>query len=81
MRDVAVVGLADERWGERVCAVVVADPAHPATKEELVAGCRARLAGFKTPRTITFVAELPRTASGKVRKDELRRCWRQQPAD
>ncbi len=73
VRDVAVVGLADERWGERVCAVVVTDPAHPTTAEELVAGCRARLAGFKTPRTITFVAELPRTASGKVRKDELRR--------
>ncbi len=73
VRDVAVVGLPDERWGERVCAVVVTDPAHPTTAEELVAGCRARLAGFKTPRTITFIAELPRTASGKVRKDELRR--------
>lgn len=73
VRDVAVVGLADERWGERVCAAVVTDPAHPTTTEELVAGCRARLAGFKTPRTITFVTELPRTAAGKVRKDELRR--------
>ncbi len=71
VRDVAVVGVRDERWGERVCAVVVADGAPP-DPERLVAACRERLAGFKTPRSITFVAELPRTASGKVRKDVLR---------
>ncbi|HEX4016269.1 MAG TPA: AMP-binding protein [Frankiaceae bacterium] len=73
VRDVAVVGVADERWGERVCAAVVADSDDPPTSELLVAGCRERLAGFKTPRRIAFVDELPRTASGKVRKDELRR--------
>ena len=73
VRDAAVVGVPDERWGERVCAVIVVDPAQPPTAEELVAGCRTRLAGFKTPRSLTFVNELPRTASGKVRKDELRR--------
>ncbi len=73
VRDVAVVGVADARWGERVCAAVVPDAAAPPTTEALVAGCRDRLAGFKTPRRIAFVDELPRTASGKVRKDELRR--------
>ena len=73
VRDAAVVGVPDERWGERVCAVIVADPGQPPTAEALVAGCRERLAGFKTPRSIEFVDELPRTASGKVRKDELRR--------
>jgi acyl-CoA synthetase (AMP-forming)/AMP-acid ligase II len=73
VRDVAVVGIADERWGERICAAVVPDCDAPPTAEELVAGCRDRLAGFKTPRRIAFVGELPRTASGKVRKDELRR--------
>ena len=73
VRDVAVVGVADERWGERVCAAVVADGEVPPAVEDLVAGCRARLAGFKTPRRIAFVEELPRTASGKVRKDEVRR--------
>jgi acyl-CoA synthetase (AMP-forming)/AMP-acid ligase II len=73
VRDVAVIGLPDERWGERICAVVVADPAHVPDAADLVAGCRAKLAGFKTPRSIEFVTELPRTASGKVRKDELRR--------
>jgi acyl-CoA synthetase (AMP-forming)/AMP-acid ligase II len=73
VRDVAVVGVADERWGERICAAVVADPGDPPAAEALIAGCRERLAGFKTPRRIAFVPELPRTASGKVRKDELRR--------
>ena len=73
VRDVAVVGVADERWGERICAAVVPDAEAPPTAEDLVAECRARLAGFKTPRRIAFVGELPRTASGKVRKDELRR--------
>ncbi len=73
VRDAAVVGIADERWGERVCAAVVPDTDAVPSVEDLVAGCRERLAGFKTPRRIAFVDELPRTASGKVRKDELRR--------
>lgn len=68
--DVAVIGLPDERWGERVCAVVVArDAVEPAA---LIAHCRARLAGFKTPKTIEFVDALPRNASGKVLKHQLR---------
>ncbi len=77
VRDVAVIGLPDERWGERICAVVVADPDAVPDPDDLVKGCRAKLAGFKTPRSIEFVTELPRTASGKVRKDELRRRLRE----
>jgi acyl-CoA synthetase (AMP-forming)/AMP-acid ligase II len=73
VREAAVIGLPDERWGERICAVIVADPARVPTSEALIVGCRERLAGFKAPRSIEFVTELPRTASGKVRKDELRR--------
>jgi acyl-CoA synthetase (AMP-forming)/AMP-acid ligase II len=73
VREAAVIGLPDERWGERICAVIVADPHHQPDPAELIAGCRAMLAGFKTPRSVEFVTELPRTASGKVRKDELRR--------
>ena len=70
VRDVAVVGLPDARWGEVVTAVVVLRT--PADPDELVAHCRAHLAGFKAPRRIEFADELPRTASGKVRKHELR---------
>lgn len=68
VRDVAVVGLPDAEWGERLHAFVVGD----ASAEAIVAACRARLAGFKTPRGISFISELPRNAGGKVLKRELR---------
>jgi len=70
VRDVAVIGLPDERWGEVVSAVVVVR--EPVDAGELVAHCRARLAGFKCPRTVSFVDELPRNAAGKVLKHRLR---------
>ncbi len=71
--DAAVVGVPDRHWGERVCAVLVSAPDGPAREEELVSACRQRLAGFKVPREIVFVTDLPRTSTGKVRKDVLRR--------
>lgn len=69
---VAVVGLADRRWGELVCAVVTA--AHGCTVEpvELIEWTRGRLAGFKRPRRVVVVDELPTNASGKVDKAALR---------
>lgn len=70
VEDVAVVGTADERWGERVCAIVVTR--EPISAHELVAHCRSRLAGFKVPRRIEFVDALPRNATGKVLKQRLR---------
>ncbi|HEU5031391.1 MAG TPA: AMP-binding protein [Spirillospora sp.] len=69
--EVAVVGLPDPRWGQSVCAVIVADGARP-PDEELIGACRARLAGFKTPRRIEYVDALPRTGTGKIRKAVLR---------
>ena len=70
--DVAVIGLPDERWGERVTAVVVPRAGRPApTLDELDAHVRARLAAFKVPRALVLVAELPRNHAGKVRKREL----------
>src|SRR4051794_24883767 len=69
---VAVIGVPHERWGETVKALVVARDGAAVGADELVAFARDRLAGYKLPRSIEFVAELPRTPSGKVLKRELR---------
>jgi len=74
--EVAVIGIPDERWGERPKAFVVLRPGGVADTAGLTAHVRARLAGFKCPRAFEFLAELPRTSTGKVRKFELReREW------
>jgi len=70
--DVAVIGIPDERWGELVKAFVVLRPGCSATGDELVAFARGRLSGYKLPRAVEFVEDLPRTPSGKVLKRELR---------
>ena len=69
---VAVVGVPDSKWGENVCAVVVANPAADIDPMEIVAFVRQTLAGFKVPRHIVVVDELPVTGSGKVVKAEIR---------
>jgi len=70
--DAAVVGLPDERWGERPVAVVVLRPGSGLALAELDAFCRRRLAGFKVPKALFLVDELPRNPSGKVLKRVLR---------
>jgi len=69
--EAAIVAAPDERWGEVPLAYVALKPGAAATAEELVAWCRERLAHFKCPKRVEFGA-LPRTATGKVRKNELR---------
>lgn len=68
--EAAVVGLPDERWIEAVTAVVV--PRGEVTEDELLAHAREKLAHFKAPKRVQFVDELPRNASGKILKRELR---------
>jgi fatty-acyl-CoA synthase len=68
--EVAVVGLPDERWIEAVTAVVV--PRGEVTEAELIDHAREKLAHFKAPKRVVFVDELPRNASGKILKRELR---------
>ena len=71
--EVAVVGVPDERWGERVAAVIrPADPENPPSPEALRAYCREHLANYKTPADWFFVDRHPRTASGKIQKFVLR---------
>jgi fatty-acyl-CoA synthase len=66
------VAMPDARWGEVPRAFVVLGPGRDITQAELIAHCRARLAGFKTPKEIVFLDALPRNPSGKVLKRELR---------
>jgi fatty-acyl-CoA synthase len=68
----AVFGVADETWGERVTAAVVLRADVAATADELIAFCRDRIAHFKAPREVRFLAALPRTGSGKITKRTLR---------
>jgi long-chain acyl-CoA synthetase len=70
--EAAVIGKPDERLGEEVVAVVALRPGMSATAEEIIAWCRGRLAAYKYPREIRFMAELPKGPSGKILKTALR---------
>ncbi|MEM9122715.1 MAG: long-chain-fatty-acid--CoA ligase [Pseudomonadota bacterium] len=70
--DAAVIGIPDAKFGERVMAFVVPKSGETIDAEAMIAWCRERLAGYKIPRQIEVIAELPRNASGKVLKRELR---------
>ncbi len=71
VREVAVIGIPDDKWGELVTALIVSDGS-AVTAEELIAHCRQGLAGYKCPKRIDFVDALPRTATGKLQKFKLR---------
>lgn len=73
---VVVVGIPDDYWGEAVHAVVVVEPGTSPTPAELIAHCGTRLAGYKKPKAVDFVDELPVSAYGKVLRREVRaRYW------
>ncbi|WP_219418666.1 AMP-binding protein [Pseudonocardia nigra] len=70
VREAAVIGIPDEKWGELVTALVVTEGTP--TAEEIIAHCREHLAGYKCPKRVEFLDELPRTATGKIQKYKLR---------
>ena len=73
--EVAVIGVPDEKWGEAVKAVVVASPGATLDEADLIAFCRRRLAGYKTPKSVDVVEAVPRNPTGKVLKRLLRQPY------
>jgi acyl-CoA synthetase (AMP-forming)/AMP-acid ligase II len=72
VQDVAVIGVKDDYWGEIVRAVVVRAKGSDLTADELIEHCRTLIASYKKPKSVVFVEELPRLASGKINKVALR---------
>ena len=72
VREVAVIGVPDEKWGESVKAVVALREAARASEAEIIEHCRQHLASYKKPASVEFVPELPKNAYGKILKRELR---------
>ena len=70
--EAAVVGVPDEKWGERPKAFVVLRAGTSATQQELIAHVRTKIAGYKAPRDVTVIVELPKTSTGKIQKFVLR---------
>lgn len=70
--EVAVIGVADEKWGEAIRAVIARRNGHKVTEEELIAWCRERMTHFKCPASVVFVDTLPKGGTGKVQKGVLR---------
>jgi long-chain acyl-CoA synthetase len=70
--EATVIGIPDEKWGELVTAFVALRPGHVLADSELLEWCRGRLAGYKRPRRVVFVDQLPKSGAGKVQKRLLR---------
>jgi fatty-acyl-CoA synthase len=74
VKDVAVIGVPHEKWGEQVTAVIVLHEGQTSTPEEITAYCKGKIAGFKVPKNIIFItdAEMPRSGAGKILHRMLR---------
>lgn len=71
IKDAAVKGMADEKWGETGHAFVIPSPGASLEQDDVIAMCRDRLAKYKWPKKVTFMSQFPLTSLGKVKKDKL----------
>lgn len=74
--EAAVFGVPDENWGENVLAAVVLNPGAEVSEEEIIEFCRTELAGYKRPKKVFFIDELPKSSNMKVMKKELREQYK-----
>jgi fatty-acyl-CoA synthase len=73
IKETAVFGIPDEKWGESVCAAVILKENESVTEEEVISFCKENLASYKKPRTVRFYESFPRNPLGKVQKGELKK--------
>jgi long-chain acyl-CoA synthetase len=72
VREVAVLGAPDERWGEAITAFVSLTPDSDVTSETIIAHCRDHLGGYKVPKKVLVMEDLPKGGTGKIKKPDLR---------
>ena len=75
IQDVAVIGVKDDYWGETVRAIAVLGADHAVSEAELIEHCKTQIASYKKPKSVVFVADLPRLPSGKINKVTLRQLY------
>ena len=73
MLECAVIGIPDEKWGESVKAIVVLKAGQSMTEEQLIEAVKSKLGGVKTPKSVEFWDEIPKTAVGKTDKKVIRK--------
>ena len=73
IKEAAVFGIPDEKWGESVCAAVILKENESLTEEDIITYCKENLASYKKPRKVKFYGSLPRNSLGKVQKGELKK--------